>query len=93
MQMSKDGSKCSNCPLNVCVFTTGLVHSVIVGSILETFNFCAEAEGLPKLTNVRFVFFFFNALFSNFIGVYHLFKIVLFCLSSHPFITVGLYQH
>ena len=61
MQMSKDGSKCSNCPLNVCVFTTGLVDSVIVGSILKTFNFCAEAELLPKLTNVRarFVFFFF----------------------------------
>ena len=38
-------------------------------------------------------FFFFNALLSNFICVYHLFKIVLFCLSSHPSITVGLYQH
>ena len=78
-----------------CVFTTGLVDSAIVGSILKTFNFCAEAEGLPKLTNVRacFVFFFLNALFSNVICVYHSFKIVLFCLSSHPFITVGLYQH
>ena len=81
--------------LNEYVFTTGLVDSVIVGSILKTFNFCAEAELLPKLTNVRarFVFFFFCALLSNFICVYHLFKIVLFCLSSHPFITVGLYQH
>ena len=81
--------------LNECVFTTGLVDSVIVGSILKTFNFCAEAELPPKLTNVRarFVFFFFYALLSNFICVYHLFKIVLFCLSSHPSITVGLYQH
>ena len=36
MYISKDGSKCSNCPLNVCDFTTGLVDSVIVrfGSIL-----------------------------------------------------------
>lgn len=61
MEMSKDGSKCSNCPLNVCVFTTGLVDSVIVrvGSILKTFNFCAEAEGLPKLTAVRSRFVFF----------------------------------
>lgn len=54
--------------LNECVFTTGLVDSAIVGSILKTFNFCAEAEGLPKLTNVRacFVFFFFKCIIFQF---------------------------
>lgn len=59
--MYKHGSKCSNCPLNLCVFTTGLVDSEIVrvGPILKTFNFWAEAEGLPKLTDVRSRFVFF----------------------------------